>query len=480
MKFTKLDLLTLLISLFLFASCNKSNTIGLDLDPANAIQGNLVDTVTVGSKTVTDDPVRTFGSSISQSRYPLGSITDNIFGTTNANLVLGVNLPNAAYSFGTNPTIDSAVLVLTYSAPGAASTVVTNTTFFYGDTTSSNYNVEVHQLQNNLYLESSFLSNKQWAFNPTVLGSYSGKIKPTTPFKITDIVTGKADTLKSVLPQIRIKLNNAFVQSNIANLSPGSLLNNPSFYAAFKGLYVTGKTTGTGGIMMINAADSRIEVYYKRQNATTTTAIDTVAVNFPITPATGPVAATVTNQWSTAINNQLSDTQNTQFDVTYLQPMGGLRTKVNFPYLSAFTKAVGGRVVINKAELVINLSSGTDSSPFTPSQRLALYRYDIAGQRSFLADDNPPTQTGGGDPRAVTNFGGFYDSTNKQYKFIVTSYLQDLLDGKTVDYGTYLSASAYSSFDFTSSINSAARSVIGSSKNTTNKIKLNIYYTKIN
>ena len=51
MKFIKLDLLTLLISLFLFASCESTSTIGLEVDPSAAVQGNLIDTLTINSRT---------------------------------------------------------------------------------------------------------------------------------------------------------------------------------------------------------------------------------------------------------------------------------------------------------------------------------------------------------------------------------------------------------------------------------------------
>jgi hypothetical protein len=93
MKFYKIDLLTLLISLFLFASCKSSNTIGLDVDPINAIQGELVDTITVSTQTLLDEPASTGGL----IRYPLGYLTDPVLGTTESSLAMSVNLPSSAY-----------------------------------------------------------------------------------------------------------------------------------------------------------------------------------------------------------------------------------------------------------------------------------------------------------------------------------------------------------------------------------------------
>lgn len=467
MKFSKLDLLTLLISLFIFSACNKSNTLGLDLDPTNAIQGNLVDTLSISTRTVTDDPLTTYlGTTGSNpTRYPLGFLNDPDFGTSQASLALSVSTPgNTSYTFGTNPVIDSAVLVLPYS------------TQFYGDTTNSVYTVNVHQLQNNMDNETSFVSNREWKYNPAVYGTYSAKIKPTTPFKITSIVTGAADTLKSVVPQMRIKLSNSFIQQNIANLSTAQLLNRPSFTDVFKGLYLTASTTGTGGMMFMNfASNSKLEVYYKRQNATTTTAIDTVYAEFAVGTTSGPVAAKVDHTWSNPVQAQLS-APTKQFTTTYLQPLAGLRTKVSFPSLKNLLNTVGGRIVINKAELLVDVSTGTDAT-FAALQNLTLYRLDIAGQRSYLPDNTAGLSTGA-DPRAAAQFFS-YDTTKKQYKFILTAYLQDILDGKTQDYGTYIAPTApeYSIFP---SISIANRSVIGSFENTTNRVKLNIYYTKIN
>jgi hypothetical protein len=465
MKFSKLDLLTLLISLFLFASCNESNTLGLDLDPENAIQGALVDTLTISTKTVADDPTTT----PTAERLPFGFLKDPIFGTSESSLALGVSTPNAAsYSFGTNPTIDSVVLVLPFSGE------------FYGDTTTSVYSIDVHQLSNNLSKETSFLSNREYARQNAVIGNFTGRVKPNTLLKITDIVAGAPDTLKAAPASIRIKIDRTFAQNNLANLSAANLANNVVFNESFKGLSVSinkSKSTGNGGIMHMNLADttSRLEVYYKRQNATTATKIDTVSKSFPTSQSTGPVAASIKHDYEgTAIATQLADASNKQYEVTYLQSMTGVRNKISFPHLQAFAKNVG-KIVVNKAELVVDLSDGTDVAPYLPAPRLALYQLDIAGQRALIADQSTT------DIRYTGNFGTSYNSANKTYTFIVTGHIQDLINGKTQDYGTFLAAagSTLAVNSISPNLITAHRSVIGSMANGTNKIKLNIYYTKI-
>lgn len=480
MRFIKLDLLTLLISLFLFASCERTSTIGLEVDPTNVIQGNLIDTATISSRTVKDDA----GNTSALTRYPFGFLSDPALGTTTSSLALSVNVPNDAYSFGTNAVLDSAVLVLNYGGE------------FYGDSTAT-YNIDVHHLYNNVAKENSFLSNKTYSFNSDVEANYTGKVFPTTPIKVTDVLTGAKDTIKTNTPQLRIKLSNSFVTTNILNLTAPDLKYNSYFQDKFKGLFVQIKPSsrnamGSGGVMFFNFASnagSGIMLYYRKQNATTTNLTDTVSVNFPISINSAPLGASVSHTYSTAVQTQLDalvTDPKKQFATTYLKPLGGLRTKLSFPYLKKMKTEVGGKMIINKAELIVDLSNGTDVAPFRAAPRIALYRADIAGQRRNLPDNDAGNGVNtAGDPRANPSaFGGYFDSTKKRYVFVVTAYVQDLLDDKTEDYGTYLAVTPTSAFEYLPSFGTASRAIIGSFQKSpaagANLIKLNIYYTKAN
>ncbi|RZL00337.1 MAG: DUF4270 family protein [Pedobacter sp.] len=286
MRFLKLDLLTLLISLFLFASCEKTSTIGLEVDPTSAIQGDLIDTATITSKTVQEEAAATTGL----ARYPFGFINDPLLGTTTSSVAMSVNLPLDAYDFGTNAVLDSAVLVLNFGGE------------FYGDSTT-NYNIDVHQLTNNLAKETSFLSSKVYPTQSALLANYNGKVYPTTPFKVTDVLTGAKDTLKTVKPQLRLKLDNSFITNNIVALPATSKKYNSYFQEAFKGLHVQIRPTsqaamGSGGMMFFDfasTANSGVMLYYRKQNATTATATDTVSINFPIANTSAPVATSVSH-----------------------------------------------------------------------------------------------------------------------------------------------------------------------------------------
>jgi len=458
MKFTKQDLLTLLISLFLFASCKNPGAVGLDVDPNAAIEGTLVNSERITSQTIKENDIVT--NALTQ--HPIGYMVDPIFGKTESSLAMSVAPPSSlTQDFGTNSTLDSAVLVLNLG------------TQFYGDTTTSKYSVDVYQLTNRI---TSFKSSDVQAHNSTLLGNFNSKIFPKTPIKIFDIIAGKTDTLKTVKAQIRIPLNKAFIQNTILAQPAATFTTNAKFAEYFKGLYAeinkTSSTIAGGGVAFIDfaASNSYVQMVYKKPN--TSNGIDTVSVNFPISSAT--VAANIKHDYTgTDIQTQISNPA-TQYNVTYLQALVGVKTKISFPDLANFQNTYG-KVVVNKAELVVDVSNGSFVNPFVPAERIALYRWDIAEQPTFLPDYSSLASSG-----ATGLFGGAYQSLNNRYIFNVTSYVQGIIDKTITDYGTFLAPTSTSAYEVTPSATTAGRTVIGSFGNTTNKIKLNIYYTKIN
>lgn len=471
MKFTKQDLLTMLIGLFLFASCKNADTIGLDIDPASQIQGTLLNTQPITSQTVKENDIITTGL----GSHPLGYMVDPIFGKTESSVAMTVVPPAISYDFGSSPVLDSAVLVLNLSPQ------------FYGDTLNSTYSIDVFQLTNTI---TQYKSNSIQAHNATLLGNFTKKIFPNTPIKITDIVVGKADTLKKLPAQIRIPLDKTFIQNTILSRLATDFSTYSKFTEYFKGLYAEiNKTTSTisptngGGIAFIDFAgtSSYVQLVYKKTNPTV--GKDTVSVNFPININSGPITANIKHDYTgTAIQTQLSTPAPvTPYTVSYVQALVGVKTKISFPNLANFTN-VYGKAVVNKAELVIDLSAGTYGSPLVAPQRLSLYRWDIAEQPSNLPDHDQASQYNKGDFRALSDpiFGGYYDSLKNRYVFVITSYVQDLIDKKTTDYGTFIAPTQLSQFQITPSASIASRAVLGAFGNSTNRIKLNIYYTKIN
>lgn len=474
MKFVKTDLLTLLISLFILSSCKKPDAVGLAIDPSQIINGTLLDTVSINTNTLRDDSVVTNNLRNSSGQYisTLAYFKDPIFGITEANVAMSIGTPGsvAFTKPSANVTVDSAVLVLRY-AKG-----------FYGDTTSTNYKINVYQLSEQPLDQITYYNTKAWAYNPALIGSRSFKARPNDSVKVLQIVIGQKDTVKKLLPQIRIPLNTAFVKSNILLTDSSKLIGTEAFKRYFKGLYLTFDKTqttgGPGGNFYLLKDSCALNIYYKNNNSTGT--IDTVMASFP---ASGTFASQIKHDYTgTVIPAALSSTKSS--GTVYLQGLAGLRAKIAFPSLATNVKQLIGNAALNRAELIITPVAGTQIYPFLPAPRLTMYRYNIAKQRTYVPDANLiPYQNPGYDPRFINipNFGGFYSSTKNEYHFIITGYIQDLISGKLMDYGTFLApADIYntSTIEYsTGSIYNAARLVAGGDKTSAYKMKLNIIYT---
>ena len=84
-------------------------------------------------------------------------------------------------------------------------------------------------------------------------------------------------------------------------------------------------------------------------------------------------------------------------------------------------------------------------------------------------------------------FGGYFQRAKNSYHFVITGYVQDLIDGRATDYGTFLApvdTINTKSIDIAPTTQVAGRVVaVGTpAKNSPNypyRIKLNIVYTKI-
>ncbi len=481
MKFVKTDLLTLLISLFILSSCKKPDAVGLAIDPAQVINGTLLDTVSISTNTLRDDSVITSNLTNSSGVYisPLAYYKDPVFGITEANVAMSIGTPGTIFNGSgaafTKPTgtvtVDSAILVLRYTPHR-----------FYGDTTSTKYKLNIYQLAEQP-LNQTYYNTKVWAYNPTIIGTSSFNARPSDSVKVLQIVTGAKDTIKKLPPQIRIPVSTSFVKSSILLTDSIKLIGSEAFKRYFKGLYLTfdkAQTTGgPGGNFYLRTDSCQLNIYYK--NTSSAGVIDTVMASFP---ATANCASQIKHDYTgTAIPAALSSTKSS--GTIYLQGLAGLRAKLAFPSLATSVHQLLGNATLNRAELIITPVAGTQLYPFLPAPKLTMYRYNIAKQRTLIPDaiynPNNPNLT---DRRFISyyTFGGLYNiPLNKyEYHFVITGYIQDLISGKTIDYGTFLApADPYNAaVEYaTGSVYSAGRLVAGGDKTSAYKMKLNIIYT---
>lgn len=461
MKFIRLDLLTLLVSLFILNSCENPDSIGLDIDPADQIQGHKL-TQSVTASTVKEDSV----AASNLSRLALANVEDPVFGQTESGIALALDFQDSSkITFGSSPKLLKAELVLRYS------------TEFYGDSIGTDYTVNIHQLNKKYNTSSMYYTNNQWDYNPAVIGS-----KNLTYFAVRDSIyitqyrKGKEDTVIKVPPQLRIPINSTFIENNFFNAAPDNFSSEAKFAEYFKGIYLTlaKNAAGKGGAaFFVPDTSSRLELVYERQNGSSK---DTNMVRFSIASS----AVSVKHQHTAAVQQQL-DNPAQQFETVFVQPMGGLRTKLHFPDIQELKTL--GSIAVNKAELVIYADESETN--FSPSPRLTLYRTDIADQRQSVPDGFLVYNGGSlslGDSRAFTHpllFGGFYDKVQKRYIFNITSYIQDILTGKLKQYDTFIAPVPSSAADIPtqpSALTAAPAVLINEGAN---KMQLNIIYTTL-
>lgn len=456
MKFNKLGLLTMLISFFIFNSCKTQEGIGLDVDPATQINGTLIQDTSIVTTTVPEDEVVTNNS---LSRAPLSYFKDPVFGVTEANIAAVLKLPGGlAYTVPTGTvTIDSVRLVLPYAVGNG----------FYGDSLLSTYKIDVHQLDERIVTTQEYKNSYHFSSKAELLGTKTFTARSHDSVTINDIRAGKPDTLVKAVPQIRIPISNSFINTNLFTASSSTLSSSTIFENTVKGLYLTldkAQTPGVGGNLFFRLDSAAVRVYYKRVDGST---IDTAVVSLPFGVNVNEIKHTYTDKVQAALNGTSTD------GLVYVQGLAGLRAKLTFPNIKDIFSSINNKAIINRAEIIVKVLPGT-ATPFAPNQRLTLYKYDLSGQRVTLQDATSS------DPRSSSTFGGNYNSTTGEYHFIVTAFLQDLISGKTTDYGTYLAPvdPTATTIEVTPTATYAERAVL-SGKNSPYRVKLNIIYTKL-
>lgn len=473
----------MLISLFILSSCENPTGVGLDVDPEDQIDALFTDTVSLRAYTVRDDSVQS--ASFNQALF--GWFRDPIFGRTNVGLALDIGRPAELKQLYPEAEIDSIVLVLPYAGD------------YYGDTLASTFHVRVRPLDEPFQVNT--YSTYQWDVKDEVIGSkvlgrYAYKLgQGSDSVRVTQHIDGR-DTTVWVRPQLRIRLSEGFFREKLGiSVDSATLATAASFRNHLKGLYLdidTSTSDGIGGLVSFVGVNgiSGIELNYRQPNGLSgeDADVDTIRTLLPIYPfssSTGTysgLASSVETVYSTPIVDQLTQTEEV-FESIYLHAPTGLRGRVELPYIDQLK---GKGLLINKAELVLYVDEERMDGPFTrPAPRLTLYREDIAGNRQNIPDGSG--MSAGGipmDSRSLSylGFGGWYNQETKRYIFHLTSYIQDVLQGKIN--GSELFVAPVSVFDqyvpLQPALNAGGRVILGGGANPNYKMKLNLYYTHTN
>ena len=432
-KQTLFALSFLLFASFLY-SCKDQDGIGLDIQPVNDKFIPLFNnTEQVTSYSIAETHLRT-----DETVYNLlGSYFDPLFGKTDCSFFTQVLLSADAPDF-TGAVLDSSVLSITYNS-------------HYSDPAqiSSLQHLKVFELTTSVNKDLEYYSNSN------ITDNYNPALPIADVFFSPQPSTGVLVGSEVQVPQLRINFPAIFGQRFLDLQNAPSLINNTAFLQFFKGFYVSvdnpAQTMGQGAILSFNtlSATSKFTIYYTVNNVPTQFGF---IINNTCARANFFKHDYVT---STAINDQLANPILGQ-TLSYIQPMAGIKTKLELPFLKKWSSSDSSLVAINKVEIIIKVDESI-TSKFAPANKLILVALDADGNNVFL-----PDQFEGDD-----YFGGVYNATTKKYTFNIGRYAQQVINKQTTDYGLYLMCAGASVV--------ANRTVIKGGQN----IVVNISYTKL-
>ena len=337
--------------LFLLTSCDDEGTlIGENLQPQNdKFSVNYYDEFPVEVYTGSLDSLRTDEIALAVA----GEFIDPVFGTTNADFISQVRLSDELIFSEYPPVIDSLIVFLEVAGS-------------YGDTNSI-MEINVHELKKDIYPDSAYYSNlnQEGLYYENVVGSAN---------------YNASDTL------IKIYMNDAFAEKIIADTS--ILVSQDDFLQKFKGLYFTSDIqAGNGSLTNFNLLSLSTEMVLFFHYPSSDTLF--YFYNFSISQSSARINL-YSHDFSTAdpayrishLNDNIEDS------VSYVQGLAGTFTKLKFSTLENWRDSLLiSPIAINKAELVVNLSTDDPySSEYTPPEYLDIKTRDENGNFETVYD----------------------------------------------------------------------------------------------
>ncbi len=430
MRQYSLTRLVFILSLItILGSCKKEpDLLGLDLIPeSDLLSHKFIDTTTIIAYSVMEDSLRTDVMTTNL----LGSVSDPEFGTTTASIYTQFRLSSTNVSFGTNPVADSIILTIPYKG-------------IYGDTLATQ-NIRIYELDDTL-------SKYQHYYHVSTLPVQSQLIGQAS-FVPNTWMVDSVDGVK-IFPHMRIVLSQEFA-TKIINAESATLAENKVFTQVFKGLYLTSddaSTPGSGAIMYLdlNHTQSKIKLYY--HNST-----DTLTEDFLIN--SNSIKFNHYNHFNYSGANpllldQFSGNPESGKDKLFLQSMGGVKIKLEFPFLESLANK---KIAVHEAALILENDNPDDFYPM-PSL-IGIRTYDTAYH--VLPDESEGSSYINGI--AVTN---------SRYRIRITRYVQNrLLHPEEPDDPLFIIAAGSSL--------SSNRAVLKGTAAGPKRMRLLIYYTPV-
>ena len=367
--------------LFVFLSCKKPTTIGLDIHPSEDRIEIKVDSnfFNLTINTYSQDSLR----SDEPVRLLLGNLTsDPVFPKSNAHFITNLLLPSNNINLGdiANIVIDSVILQYVIDD-------------YYGNEIESFNNLFVSKLANPIYKDSLYYSNYPILYNQSELVSSNNKI-------IQD---------SNSVSLIKISIDNSIGQEIFEGQYEGALSSNDDFLQYFYGLKITSanpvdiNSATDNTILYLNADNqkSKFTIFYRNIS------INDSVMSLDLTLGGDAARVNLFNQKDIQELNSLSEN-------CYIQSMSSYKTSIKFNNLESIKDTLKNKV-INKVNLKFSCN---DDLLFEPHNKLFLVRKSSSGNNIFLADFVIEGES---------HFGG--QNQNNNFTFNITRYFSDLING---------------------------------------------------
>lgn len=406
--------ITLLITAFI--SCKKDKTVmGTNVqDQSDVLGAKYSDTITMIAHTIDVDSVRSLNDAIKF----IGSNQDPVFGRTDVSLYTKFATDKVGLAFP-NANLVSAEIVIAVKSLD-----------FVGDYLCP-LNYQVFQMNQNIpatevtsgivYGKSYYSTSKNW-YNPSnLIGSRTHTF---------DLING---TLV-----VRIPLDHTYGSAILNN--PQYLVDNTTMQNTYKGFYITTKSTALNPVsaqgviskLDLENALSGLFLYY--QEGEISASKETKVERFKFSGSEVVRFNEFKHDHTSGANNLL--VQQLQGDTAkgsqalFLQGLGGVKVKLQIPYLTNFIK--DQQISVNQAKIRFKVEqtlTGTDGKYARPPH-LALFAMDSVGTEIFTFDQLSSLD--------FARYDGNYDAPSQEYIFNISREIQAILNGKKKNYGYYL------------------------------------------
>lgn len=435
-------LLAMLGLVALAASCtNTVSDIGVGLPDSNAETGAfLIDTLTIRSSTVLRDSVVT---STSPYLY-VGQYTDPLLGKLTAKSAFRLGLA-APFVPDQTAVFDSISLILKPD------------NYRYGDTTKTQALVEVRRLNTGVaYTKYSFASPGLTVmdYDSTKRLNYSASPGNLAP-------RGRA---RPNITTLRLPLDPAFGQEIMARGKAGRLSTQDDLDNYLPGLAITPATDDEAAILRLSATspDAVMHLYYHLPTDPTTVLTSDFSLvgggrHFFQIRANRLVPGTIPKIPRASLQ-PISSTQTGER--TIIEGALGLQTRLEFPYL-ADLRQYGNNLTITSAQVTAYVPTAT-LTPFVPAPpALSVYFTDANNHPTGLYRSGVAYNTGISPITAIEQ---------GAYSWSIAEYCQGVL-ANTIPNNGLLVASATPDVP--------SRVLLGSARNTQNKLGLRIYFIRV-